>query len=92
MHAKLHRLQDDDQCIHGVKGTVVHVLVHCHRLQEIRRKLQEKIGNSFNIISSMLGADGKEVLNAVLDFAEASGRFYNRVLVRGRTGDASQCE
>lgn len=39
-----------------------------------------------------LGGDGKEVLNAISDFAEASGRFYSRVPVRARTGDASQSE
>jgi superfamily II DNA helicase RecQ len=36
--------------------------------------------------------EGKEVLNAVLDFAEASRRFYSRVPVTTRTEDASQSE
>ena len=91
-HAKLHRFRDDDKCVCGGKETVVHVLVDCPQLRELRQKLREKIGNSFNNISSMLGGEGKEVLNAVLDFAEASGRFYSRVPVRTRTQDASQTE
>jgi ribonuclease HI len=91
-HAKLHRFRDDDKCICGGKETVVHVLVDCPRLREPRQKLRDKIGNSFNNISSMLGGEGKEVLNAVIDFAEASRRFYSRVPVRPRSEDASQSE
>jgi ribonuclease HI len=91
-HAKLHRFRDDDKCVCGGKETVVHVLIDCPRLRELRQKLREKIENSFNNISSMLGGEGKEVLNAVLDFAEASRRFYSRVPVRARTEDASQSE
>jgi hypothetical protein len=91
-HAKLHGFRDDNKCECGGKETVVHVIVDCPRLRDLRQKLREKIGNEFNNISSMLGGAGKEVLNAVLDFAEASRRFYSRVPVRARTVDASQSE
>jgi hypothetical protein len=42
-----------------------------------------KIGNSFNSISTMLGGkacgnQGKDILKAVLEFAEASQRFRTR--------------
>jgi hypothetical protein len=59
-------------------------------LRELRRQLQKKIGDIFENISLMLGGKQKFVLNAVLDFAEASGRFRRRALVRARTEDASQ--
>lgn len=55
---------------------------NCPKLRDLRQKLQDKIGNNFNSISSMLGRKSKEVINAVLDFAEASGRFRSRVPVR----------
>ena len=64
----------------------------CPRQRDLRQKSREKIGNEFNNIAAMLGGAGKEVLNAVLDFAEASRRFYSRVPVRARTVDASQSE
>ena len=76
----------------GGKETVVHVLVDCPRLRELRQKLREKIGDNFNNLSTMLGEKGKEVVNAVLDFAEASRRFYSRVPIRARTEDQSQSE
>jgi len=52
------------------------------RLRELRQQLREKIGDKFNNISSKLGERCKEVLNIVLDFAEASQRFCSSVLVR----------
>ena len=81
-HAKLHGFQDDDKCTCGGKETVVHVLVDCPQLRELRQQLREKIGDNFKNISLMLGGKQKSVLNAVLDFAEASGRFRSRVLYR----------
>ena len=91
-HAKLHRFQDDDKCACGGKETVLHVLVDCPKLKELRQQLRKKIGDNFRDITSMLGGKGKEVLNAVLDFAEASGRFYSRVPVRARAEDSSQSD
>jgi ribonuclease HI len=91
-HAKLHQFQDDDKCACGGKETVVHVLVDCPKLKELRQQLRKKIGDNFRDITSMLGGKGKEVLNAVLDFAEASGRFYSRVPVRARAEDSSQSD
>ena len=69
---------------------VVHVLVDCPRLRELRQKLREKIGDNFNNLLTIIGEKGKAVVNAVLDFVEASGRFYSRVLIRARTEDQSQ--
>jgi hypothetical protein len=91
-HAKLHRFRGDDKCICGGKETVVHVLVDCPKLRDLRQKLRDKIGNNFNSISSMLGGKSKEVVDAVLDFAEASGRFRSRVPVRARPEVHSQSE
>lgn len=47
----------------------------CPELKELRQKLRGKIGDDFDNMSSILGGKGKDVLNAVLDFTEASGRF-----------------
>jgi hypothetical protein len=91
-HAKLHGFRDDDNCVCGGKETVTHVLVDCPKLRELRQQLRKKVGEKFNNISSMLGGAGKEVLNAVLDFAEASGRFRSRVPVRARAEGPRQFE
>jgi hypothetical protein len=40
-------------------------------IEELLQKLQEKVGDKFNNISSMLGGKDKEAVNAVFDFAEA---------------------
>src|SRR2546429_427356 len=90
-HAKLHRLREDDKCECGVKETVVHVLVNCPKLVNLRQKLRKEIGNAFNNMSIMLRGRGRgeqqskvtisaqhSTLNAVLDFAEASHRFRSR--------------
>jgi hypothetical protein len=58
-HAKLHRLRDDDKCQCGAKETVVHVLVDCPRLKNLRQQLRWKIGEAFNDISAMLGGKGR---------------------------------
>jgi hypothetical protein len=47
----------------------MHVLVDCPKLRELHE-------NKLNNITSMLGGKGKEVINAVLDFVEALGRFF----------------
>ncbi|KAF7164513.1 hypothetical protein CNMCM6106_001031 [Aspergillus hiratsukae] len=90
-HGKRHRFREDDKCECGAKETVVHVLVDCPKLKELRQELRRKVGNAFNNIADMLGGgpQGKEgelkdatqdssILGAVLDFAEASQRFRSR--------------
>jgi hypothetical protein len=89
-HGKLHGHREDDKCECGAIETVVHVLIHCPKLNTIRQELRKKIGTAFNNISNMLGGgsqgkQGKEgdmqggsILGAVLDFAEASQRFQSR--------------
>jgi hypothetical protein len=91
MYGKHYGLREDDKCECGAKETVVHVLVDCPRLKDLRNILQRKIGSVFNNISDMLGGgtQGKEgrlneaahdgsTLGAVLDFAEVSERFRSR--------------
>ncbi|EGD99960.1 hypothetical protein TESG_08624 [Trichophyton tonsurans CBS 112818] len=94
-HAKAYRFREDDKCECGAKETVVHVLVDCPKLADLRRKLRQEIGTSFNNTSLMLGGgEGGErkkvsgsaqrsTVNAVLDFAEASQRFQSRVQQQG---------
>ena len=95
-HGKLHQFREDEECKCGAKETVVHVLVDCPRLKELRQELRKKVGDAFNNISCMLGGRGQEVkegrlgssaqestIGAVLDFAEASQRFHSRA-PRGR--------
>jgi hypothetical protein len=69
---------------------MVYVLVDYPRLRELRQKLQEKIDNNFNNLLTMLGEKGKEVVNAILDFIEALGRFYSQVPIRVQIEDQSQ--
>jgi hypothetical protein len=95
-HAKRHRFREDDECQCSAKETVVHVLVDCSRLKSLRQLLRGKIGQAFNNVSAMLGGEGQArqgqgkggnvhyVLNAVLDFAEASQRSLSRALLRAR--------
>jgi hypothetical protein len=90
--AIIRRLSGDDTCECGAKETVVHVLVDCPRLSTIRRELRMRVGDSFNSIAQMLGGWQKNgqgrktqgpinraVLNAVIEFADKSGRFCSRV-------------
>jgi hypothetical protein len=46
---------DDGLPPNVARETVVHVLVDCPKLQELRRQLRSKIGDAFNNISTMLG-------------------------------------
>jgi hypothetical protein len=104
-HAKLHRFRDDDKCECGAKETVVHVLVDCPRLGNLRHKLRKEVGDAFNNTSLMLGGRGQHgqegkinssaqhsILNAVLDFAEASRRFRSRVPRTARNGVQRQSD
>jgi ribonuclease HI len=90
-HARRWSFTDDDRCVCGAIETVVHVLVDCPRLREARQQLRTTVGDAFNSIATMLGGrphneQGKasngginrDVLNAVLEFAEASQRFKSR--------------
>jgi ribonuclease HI len=90
-YAKLHRFSDEDKCECGARETVVHILVDCPKLCDVRQQLREKIGDAFNNIADMLGGKSenmqgkatkwsfdRSVLNAVIDFANASKRFQSR--------------
>ena len=88
---------DSDKCECGAIETIIHVLVDCPRLREPRTQLRQKIKERFNSLSTMLGgrkpgSDGKRVsitvdeLQAVLDFAEQSGRFRKRDTVNDDVG------
>jgi hypothetical protein len=70
----------------------VHILVDCPRLNEVRQQLRTKIGDAFNSLASMLGGNeadaqggkkqkpiDREVIDAVIEFADKSGRFKSRV-------------
>jgi len=79
------KFSDNDRCECGAVETVVHVFLDCPKLREPRRQLREAIGDRFSNLTTML--DGRtqrgsnitaKELNAVLDFAEQSGRFRNR--------------
>jgi ribonuclease HI len=89
-YAKSFGFRDDDQCVCGAQETVTHVLVDCPELRDIRRELRSEVGDAFRSVSSLLGgsAEGKKgkpdtvsrakTVKAVLDFAEASQRFWSR--------------
>jgi ribonuclease HI len=89
-YAKAFGFRDDDQCVCGAQETVTHVLVDCPDLRDIRRKLRSEVGDAFSSVSSLLGGstEGKRgkpdivsrvrTVKAVLDFAEASQRFWSR--------------
>jgi ribonuclease HI len=89
-YAKPFGFRDDDQCVCGAQETVTHVLVDCPELRDIRRKLRSEVGDAFRSVSSLLGGStegekGKpdtvsraRTVSAVLDFAEASQRFWSR--------------
>lgn len=43
-YEKQHGFRDDDRCICGARETVVHVLVDCPRLRDLRRQLRGRSG------------------------------------------------
>jgi hypothetical protein len=66
-------------------------MVDCPKLREARRQMRSKVGEAFNSVAVMLGGKpggdpakaknwsiDRDMLNAVLDFAEASKRFQSR--------------
>jgi ribonuclease HI len=86
-HGKALRHREDDKCECGAKETVVHILIDCPRLTTERQRLRKEAGDAFGNVSLMLGAKGQGItsssaqggiLDAVLDFAEASQRFCSR--------------
>jgi hypothetical protein len=90
-HSRRFRFTDDDRRVCGVIEMVVHVLVDCPRLWEARRELRTQVGGTLGCIASMLGGTPRneqgrvgnggikwKTLNAVLEFAEASGGFKPR--------------
>jgi ribonuclease HI len=89
-YAKKFGFRDDDYCVCGAQETVTHVLVDCPLLRDIRMELRREVGDAFRSVSSLLGgsAEGKrgkpdtvsraKTVKAVLDFAEASHRFWSR--------------
>jgi ribonuclease HI len=73
----------DDICECGARETLTHVFIDCPRLRGLRQRLRRRVGPGLNSISSMISediADGE--LNAILEFAEESGRFCNRDLTQ----------
>jgi ribonuclease HI len=89
-YAKSFGFRGDDHCGCGAQETVTHVLVDCPSLKDIRRELKKEVGDAFKSVSSLLGGstEGKKgkpdtvsrakTVKAVLDFAEASQRFWSR--------------
>ena len=61
-HGKLHGFREDNKCECGAPETVVHVLIDCPKLKDLRHKLRKEIGPAFNNIQDMLGGwtQGKE--------------------------------
>jgi hypothetical protein len=63
----------------GAKETVAHVILDCPKLRIARQTLSRETGEAFADISAMLGGKRETShVKAVLDFAEASGRFRSR--------------
>jgi hypothetical protein len=44
-HAKIYRFSEHEKCECGARETVVHVLVDCPKLRELRQQLRSKIGD-----------------------------------------------
>jgi ribonuclease HI len=95
--AKLFKFKEEDKCECGTRETVVHVLIDCPLLRELRQQMREQVGYAFRQLSTLLGGGDngkrgmgkvsadKKVLIAVLDFAERSERFRPRDTVENFT-------
>ncbi|KAJ5135377.1 reverse transcriptase [Penicillium bovifimosum] len=89
-YAKTFRFRDDDLCVCGERESLIHVLLDCPALRDLRRELRVKVGDAFNSMPTLLGGSGErgrgrpdnasraKTVEAVLDFAEASQRFRSR--------------
>ncbi|KAI3014160.1 hypothetical protein CBS147347_11515 [Aspergillus niger] len=90
-YGKLFGFRDDDRCLCGGRESIIHVLLDCPLLRDLRRELRAKVGDALNSMSVLLGGSCQEggsrvsnasrtkTVEAVLDFAEASQRFRSRV-------------
>ncbi|KAI2811923.1 hypothetical protein CBS115989_10964 [Aspergillus niger] len=92
-YGKLFGFRDDDRCLCGGRESIIHVLLDCPLLRDLRRELRAKVGDALNSMSVLLGGSGScqeggsrvsnasrtKTVEAVLDFAEASQRFRSRV-------------
>lgn len=89
-YGKRRKFVDHDKCACGAAETVVHVLVDCPLLRQLRWELRQKVGDAFRSIATLLGGRGngqgqvckgssdRNVIKAVLEFADASKRFKSR--------------
>ena len=88
-YGKKRKFVDHDKCACGAVETVVHVLVDCPLLRELRQALRRKVGDAFGSIATLLGGrngqgqvnngrNDRDVVKAVLEFADASKRFKSR--------------
>ena len=88
-YGKKRKFVDHDKCACGAVETVVHVLVDCPLLREARQELRLKVGDAFGSIATLLGgrngqgqvnkgSSDRNVVKAVLEFADASQRFTSR--------------
>jgi hypothetical protein len=89
-YGKLRKFVDDNKCVCGAVETVVHILVDCPVLRELRWELRKKVGDAFRSIATLLGGRcngqgqvgnggiDRNVIRAVLEFADASQRFKSR--------------
>lgn len=88
-YGKKRKFVDHDKCACGGVETMVHVLVDCPLLREIRWKLRRKVGDAFGSIAALLGGSNgqgqvnkrsgnRDIVKAVLEFADASQRFKSR--------------
>ena len=87
-YAKLHHFWDNDKYKYRAKEIVLHILIDCQNLRILRQKLQQEIEKAFGNMPLILGGKSQNnsssipngILGVVLDFAEASQRFYSRML------------
>ena len=54
-HAKIYGFKEEDKCECRVRETVVHILVDCPKLKELRKQLWGKIKEAFNDVAGIVG-------------------------------------
>lgn len=52
-HARRWNFTDDDSCVCGAIEMVMHVVVDCPRLRDLRGQLRSKVGDAFSSIATM---------------------------------------